>query len=261
MTQKVAGRAIKNYPRQLETLRELKYLKLLEDDMPSNAIDLAILISLECCFDALFPNFPKKERFEKISMARDFLSSSKISFEEVIKDPKKGRLLENKIRNSMCSNFDNVAKRTIERYFKRLEKGFIISIEKNDLSEKIINVGRRIESLSDDLIYAEDIISLVIEMTEKSKTDYYETGIHDEIIGAASDPRDEWDKRILEIHDEEYDQGYIETIALRLKNPYKNLNFLYSWKKSVNAKSYEILRDFLKINVLGEDIEEIILPY
>lgn len=229
--------------------------------MPINAIDIAILISLDCCFDALFPNFPEKERSEKISMARDFLSSSKISFKEIIKDPKKIRLLENKMHNSIFSNFDNIAKRTVERYFKRLEKGFIISAEKNNLSEKILNAGRRIESLSDDFIYEEHIASLIVEMAEKSKTDYCKTGIHDEIIGAASEPKDEWDKRILEIHDEEYDQAYIETIALRLKNPYKNLNFLYSWKKSVNAKSYEILRDFLKINVPGEDIEEIILPY
>lgn len=140
--------------------------------MPNNAIDLTILISLDCCFDALLPNFPEKERAEKISMARHYLSSSRSSLEEIVKNQRQNRLLEKKLRDSICDHFDHVARKTIERYLRRLERGFITSVKQDDLSEKILNAGRCIEILSDDFIYEKHVISLIAEIAEKTKFNY-----------------------------------------------------------------------------------------
>ncbi len=232
--------------------------------MLNDAIDLTILTSLNCCFDTLFPQYPKEDRLKTILTARNYLQSTNKSIESLIKNPNKNSQTEKILRNSIHKYFNPIAKNTIERYFKRLEKGFIHPLNNEYLSEKISNIGERIENLSNDFFYDDKTIASVVALDEGSKSIHYRTSIHEEIIGDASDPKDEWDEKIVNIYDDEYDQNYIETIALRLKNSHTNLNFLYSWKKNLPAEAYEILRHFLKKQVSfepAEEIEEIILPY
>lgn len=227
--------------------------------MSNNIIDLAVLLSLKCSIDALLPNIQTVEKNNIINKTREIFKSQQRTIQEILSLPFDEQIFEKKIKEKVFEKLIPTTQQSLKRYISRFDKGFLSSAGKISQTKKIQNSIESIKNPSGNNSEIHELTELLRELGQKKIQRSF--SISDGITGSATQPTDEWDENIISIYDKDYEQPYIETLAIKLKPSFEEINLLYDWKRAMQPMDYEKLRDLFKKSIPLSDIEEYILPY
>ena len=206
-------------------------------------IDVAALASMDGLSRALLPNFQLGERDLVIEASRAFLTGifGQDGFGEFVlagTSKLNKRVIRSGISTyrSSAALLQSTVERVLARYCGRIRTGFVVG---DRLTESVATrVGSVMEAIINVDIDSDDneVLEIALMLPAVECCNAGSTSLALNLLSGLSESASPWDSRLLSSIDPEYDQPYLQTIALKLEALTPQVELLNVWREAISPK-------------------------